>query len=45
MQKVTNAFDFRKSLIEYGFKDNLVDDCQSTKRLRKQTHRRHLIHL
>jgi hypothetical protein len=36
-KKVTNAFDFRKSLIEYGFKDNLVDDWLKVRKTKKAT--------
>lgn len=33
----TNSFDFRKSLIEYGFKSNLVDDWLKVRKTKKAT--------
>jgi hypothetical protein len=33
----TNSFDFRKSLIDYGFKNNLVDDWLKVRKTKKAT--------
>ena len=36
-KKPTNSFDFRKSLIEYGFKSELVDDWLKVRKTKKAT--------
>jgi hypothetical protein len=37
LKKETTSFDFRKSLIEYGFQNNLVDDWLKVRKTKKAT--------